>query len=242
MKRALLRSFALLLVSVSLIAGALGYYLDTIIKNAIERIGPTLTGTPVIVGRVRTSLWRGQLKLYRFRVRNPKGFRIQNAFMADLILIRIRWTSLLTDTIEIEEIYVKNPTVVYEGLLLRNNLRKIRKNIERSGKPSRKSKKSRKSKRTRREPKYRIGRFRVHDGEIVVGTRLLGKKKGLTFALPEIDKRDVGGGEEGTSLKDVAAEMASSVAKTATAAVRKNTARGGPEKALETLKGLLGTK
>ena len=228
MKRALLRSFALLLISVVLIAAAAGYYLDEIIKEGIERIGPTLTGTPVLIGRVRTSLWRGQLKLYRFRVRNPKGYRIQNAFMADLILIRIRWTSLLTDTIEIEEIYVKNPTVVYEGLLLRNNLRKIRKNIERSGNlPS----PWRKSKRARKEPTYRIGRFRVHDGKIVVGTRLMGKKKGLTFDLPEIDKRDVGGGTRGRSLKDVAAEMATSIAQTAAKAVKGNA-----------LKNLLNTK
>ncbi len=219
MKRALIRSLALLLISITLIAATAGYYLDTIIKESIERIGPTLTGTPVVVGRVRTELARGQLKLYRFRVRNPKGYRIQNAFMADLILIRLRWTSLLTDTIEIEEIYVKNPTVVYEGLLTRNNLRKIRKNIERSGKSSGKSKRSRK------EPHYRIGRFRVHDGEIVVGTRLMGKKKGMTFDMPEIDKRNVSGGEGGTSLQDVAAELASSVTQTAVAAVKRRIAK-----------------
>ncbi len=260
MRRAFLSSLALLTVSLGVLAGAGAYYIDTIIKNGIERVGPRLTGVEVKVGSVRASILKGELKLYRFRIRNPKGFRIQNAFMADFIRIRIRWLSLLTDTIEIEEIYVKKPTVVYEGLFLRNNLKSIRRNIESytgKKKGSRKSGgRSRGGGSDSDGPSWRIGRFRVRDGEIVVGTRLLGKKKGITLNMPENDERDIGGGGD-TSLKDAAAEMARSVARTAGEQVRKSSLkedilraakefRKSPKekakKALEDVQGLLDTK
>ncbi|MFH2202618.1 MAG: hypothetical protein ABIJ96_05860 [Elusimicrobiota bacterium] len=216
MRRALLSSVMLLGLSLTALGAAAGCYLDTLLKNAVERVGPTLTGTPVKVGAVRTSLRRGELTLRRFQVRNPEGFRIQNAFTADLIRVRIRWTSLLTDTVEIEEICVEKPTVVYEGLILRNNLKHIRRNIGsltggRDGGGESRGEKPR---------SYRVERFHVSAGEIVVGSRLLGRESDLKLGLPEVDVRGIGAQEGGASLQQAAAELTGALTRSAGEAVR----------------------
>lgn len=233
MKRALLSSLALLLFSLACLAAAGKAYLDAALKETVERSGPRLTGTRIEVGKVETSLWRGTMILRDLSIRNPEGFSIQNAFMAREISVKIDWLSLLTDSVVLEDVFVRSPTVVYEGLLLGNNLGKIRKNIDSFdlrgiGPPDKRRKNKTRS--------WRIARFRAQNGKIVLSTRFLGSRKEITVAMPPIDLRDIGASASANAdLRSAVSRIASSIASDAAKAAR---ASSLPEEILREAQGL----
>ena len=204
MRRALLSSLALLTVSLAVMTAAGTYHLDAVIKNGIERAGPRLTGAPVTVGEVAVSPLAGELRLRRLRV--------GDAFTAELI--RIRWASLLTDTIRIEEFHIGNPTLVYQfgarsrkrsvgGLNWRGGLVFLALGGRLDG------------------AKYRIDRFRISGGKFRVDSPYLGKR-GVTLDLPEVDLRGIGALGGGASPKQAAAEITRAVKGRAFEAVRRS--------------------
>jgi hypothetical protein len=210
------RRWAFLCAGLALISIATLYlYTNSIVKQALEHFGSDMTGTEVVVHKVRADLLRGRLRLYRFRVRNPDGFRIQNAFMAESILITLNWASLLGDTVRISEVHIRNPTIVYEGRFSGSNLKRLEDSIDHwAG--------------TEPATRVHVKRFRVSHGEVVVGTRLLGRKKGLTVKMPDIDMHNVNSGS--ATWRETAKTMAHSLSGTARQEARR------PSKAISATK------
>ncbi len=125
----------LLLLVLTALLGAyffLGTLLGRGITAAVNKYGPPLTGTTVTLGAARLSPFTGAGSLGDLRVGNPSGFKTAKAFSVDQITVKVKPMSLLGDTIEVEEVIVRNPEFIFETTLLTSNLGTILANIEKN--------------------------------------------------------------------------------------------------------------
>jgi hypothetical protein len=228
MRRAILISAGLFAFSLTSFLAALNRFVDPLIHAGIERIGPQFTGTAVSVEKVRASLFRGELEVLKLRIANPEGYALENAFTAERLSVRLRWISLLTDVLEIEDIRIEKPVVSYEGILRTNNLKKIRSSIDRYSSENGGEKHAGDGVRRR----CRVKRVTVQEGEIVIGARWTSEDREFRLNLPEIELKDVGAGEGGTGFKQAASQILHSLYESSSKAVR---ASGLKEEFVKTL-------
>jgi len=226
MRRAILISAGLFAFSLTIFLAALNRFVDPFIHAGIERIGPQFTGTAVSAEKVRASLFRGELEVLKLRIANPKGYALENAFTAERLSVRLRWISLLTDILEIEDIRIEKPVVSYEGILRTNNLKKIRSSIDRYSDGREKHA----GDGVRR--RCRVKRVTVQEGKIVIGARWTSEDRKFRLNLPKIELKDVGAGEGGTGFKQAASQILRSLYESSSKAVR---ASGLKEELVKTL-------
>ncbi len=111
----LLRFVLLVVVILAVILGVAVWRIDGIVKTAVERVGPRVTGTEITLEEVNLRPFRGTGRIAGLSVANPEGFK--NPFILTLgeLTLDIDTRSLLTDTIRIREVVVTAPEVVYEA-------------------------------------------------------------------------------------------------------------------------------
>ena len=99
---------------------------------AVGKYGPPLTGTTVSLGSAHLSPFTGGGWMKELAVGNPAGFRTPRALAVGHVALKVKPLSLLSGTIDVEEIVVENPEFTYETTLLSSNLGAILANIERA--------------------------------------------------------------------------------------------------------------
>jgi hypothetical protein len=102
------------------------------IKAGVETFGPQITQTPVTLEDVKLSILSGNGKLSGLNVGNPEGFSSENIFALGQIEVDTESSSLFSDEIVINKIYIKEPLISYEKTLKTSNLKELLKNIEES--------------------------------------------------------------------------------------------------------------
>jgi hypothetical protein len=142
----------------------------------------------------------------------------------------------------IRDILVQSPEIAYELRDGTNNLEAIRRNIEayvqRAGGDAAAQEAAGRKAPGRR---YVIGRITLRDARVTMTNPLL-KGGGLTFALPDIDLRDVGKRAGGVSAAEAARIVTSAIVARIAQSVLTNAEalrRGGLEGARDALRGLL---
>jgi uncharacterized protein involved in outer membrane biogenesis len=241
MKRALVIAVLVL----AIIGGGLYWLytsLDVVVKTAIERFGPDITGVAVQVAQVRISAADGKGTIRGFTLGNPPGFKSPRAMQVGEITVGVEPASLRSDVVVIRDILVDSPQISYELGGGSNNLETIQRNIERYVKRTAGEGEG-------REPgsaktagrRYAIGRVTLRNARVTMTNPLL-KGGGITFDIPDIDLRDVGRRPNGVT----AAEAAKTVAAALTAKIAQKLLtnlellrRGGAEGAIDALRGLL---
>ena len=117
MSKTLKRAMTLIAIVVLTIAFA-GYYvlgnLDRLVEAAIERVGPRVTGTPVLVGSVSIDLKEGRGEINGLTIGNPDGFRSDYALKLGRILLDIDTATLTSDPVRISEITVSDAHLIAE--------------------------------------------------------------------------------------------------------------------------------
>jgi hypothetical protein len=215
--------------------------LDFVVKTAIERFGPDITGVAVQVAQVRISAADGKGTIRGFSLGNPPGFKSPRAVQVGEITVGVEPATLRGDVVVIREILVDSPQISYELGGGSNNLETIQRNIERyvkraageSGKEQGGAKPAGR--------RYVIGRVTLRNARVTMTNPLL-KGGGITFDIPDIDLRDVGRRPNGVT----AAEAAKTVTAALTAKIAQKLLtnvellrRGGAEGAIDALRGLL---
>jgi hypothetical protein len=207
MKRILLLSLAVILL---LVVGALGYFyfsLNSLVKEAVETVGPRITQTKVLLSSASLSPFSGNGRLNGLLVGNPEGFRGAYALKLGSIVINVNKESLLTDTIVVDSILIRNPEILLEGTLSGNNLSKLLRNIK-SSTASKPDKEKVKAAQTKSASKAFIVK-----SVVISGTRLhlaasaLDQKIEQTLPLSEIRLQNIGSRGSGTSASDVAEQI-----------------------------------
>ncbi|MDZ7719847.1 MAG: hypothetical protein U5K72_13605 [Balneolaceae bacterium] len=103
--------------------------IDGIVKSTIETSGSELYQTEVKVGNVNVSVWNGSSEINEFVVYNPGQFSDQPAIEMDEIHLKFDLTTMLSDTILIENIRISGARLFFEQQGFGINLRQLNENM-----------------------------------------------------------------------------------------------------------------
>jgi len=182
--------------------------LGPIVKTAINTYGPKITGTEVKVGDVGISIFSGEAELEKFFLGNPQGFKSASAVKVGSIYVDVDEGSLMKNTIIIKKVEVVDPEITYEKRGKTDNfqalLANVEKNVPKGESPKKESENEGPGK------KLIIDDLIVKNGKVNLAVEMpggmLGEKK-ISADLPEIQLRDIGKNQGGSSPSEVAKEI-----------------------------------
>ena len=194
-------------------------FLGSIIKGAIEQVGPQVTGVPITVEKVKVNPLTGLVHVKALVIGNPEGFKTPSAMELGEFKLKISMASLFTDTVLIKQVLIDAPEITYEKSLKSSNLAEIQKNLtpEETGEDVAGEEAADEEKGPSK--KVIIEDFQLTNAKVNVTITALGGKK-MTIPLPAIQKKDIGKESEGASPADVAKEMLGSIREAVVKAVK----------------------
>ena len=201
MKKILLASVAAILV---LLIGALGYLyvsLNTLVKKAVETVGPQITKTDVRLASASLSPFSGSGRLNGFVVGTPEGFKGPYALKFGSIAVSVDKSSLLKETIVVNSIVIRNPAIALIGTPFGNNLGKLLNNIQSGSSKSKEPAKSGSSK------KFIVKEVVISGAKVDVAASALDQKVQQTLPIPDITLRNIGSDGSGVSASDLARQI-----------------------------------
>lgn len=201
MKKILLASVAAIFV---LLIGALGYLyfsLNTLVKKAVENVGPQITKTDVHLASASLSPFSGSGKLNGFVVGNPEGFNGPYALKLGSIAVSVDKSSLLKETIVVNSIIIRNSAVTLIGTPFGNNLSKLLNNIQSGSSKTKETAKSGSSK------KFIVREVVISGAKVNVAASALDQKVQQTLPLPDMTLRNIGSDGNGVSASDLAQQI-----------------------------------
>ncbi len=226
---------------------AVGFSLGSIVKKAVNSVGPRITGTKVELAGAKISPLTGGGTLVGLFVGNPEGWTSDKALYLGTIRASLQPTSLLGDHVMVNEVFIDGPEFVYERLLLGgSNLDALLKQIETNTGGG-----TRPPKADPTEPgepmKFAVKSFRLQNARMT----LIAAGRTVTVQLPPLTLTDIGVAEGGITadqiaakvLKQVLEQMAAAAAvelKNIGAAALEGGSKGAKEAAKGTLDKLLG--
>ena len=214
----------------------IGSQSGTIIKHAVEKFGPEITGTEVTLSDVDISLLSGKAAINNLVIGNPKGFKSDSAISIGTVELALDLGSLTSDKIQVNKILMDAAELTFE---LNNtggsNISALQKNIEQrtasaSGSSTNSGSASSSESQSMAVDNIYINKTKVN----VVASALGGKGTGLV--LPDIHMKDIGKSGKGESPAEVANQVFAKLSKAVIAAVSKelptDQIKGAVDKAL----------
>ena len=206
-------------LAVILVIAFVGYRLigslDEIIEAGIEKFGSEITGADVALDDVVLDLANGQASLHGLTIGNPQGFQTSHLLKAGEIKLVIDVNTLTGDPINIREILVESPDVIYEMAGGTNNVDALLANVRAytgggSGESDAAGQGS--------GPGLVIDDIYINNGKVSLSHEVL-KGKTMEAGLPDIHLEDIGKDEGGASPGEVAREIMAALKSGATTAV-----------------------
>ena len=203
MKKILLATISVVIL---LIIGGVSYLyfsLNSLIKKAVETVGPTITKTDVRLASANLSPFSGSGQLNGFVIGNPEGFKGPYALKLGSIAVKVDKATLLKDPIVVDSVIIRSPSVSLIGTLSGNNLQKLLQNIQSSGSASKKEEKSSGA----ASKKFVVREVIISGGQLQIAASALNQKVSQTLPLPEIRLRNIGTGGNGVSAREIATQI-----------------------------------
>jgi len=222
------------------IVGVLVVYLSfgSIVKKGAETMGPKVLGAAVQLEDVDFSLFSGSLDLRGLVVGNPEGFNTDSAFRLGRVHVKLVPSSVMGNTIHIQEILIDSPEVTYEMSLKGSNIGAIKKNVEAftGGAPAEQPGPTPKEEKAAGPgKKVIIDDFRFKGGKVNLSATFL-KGQTASIPLPEVHLTDIGKDSGGKSIGETVADITKAVTDAigqAAAGGGKGLAAGGKEVAVQ---------
>lgn len=193
-------------------AAAASMWMGRGVKLAVETYGPGIVGAPVTVGSVMLAPWSGSGSIKNLVVGNPPGFKGAHALKVGSVAVRIKLSSLATDTIVVESVDVREPEILYEMGSGGSNLSRLQRNAESAvGKPA-----AAPQGKAAPAKSLIIKDLLVSGGQVGVSASALGKT-GVTIPLPVVHMTNLGG--KGRTPAQAVSEVLNAIAGTAGKAV-----------------------
>ena len=185
------------------------YYLGSLVKEAINRYVPPITGTTASVEHVDLSLLQGNIEIKGLKIGNPKGFSSNDIFSLGAIKVKFDPRSVLTDKIVINSVLISQTKVSAELqnlYSLNSNVSALQKNVEKyigasTKKSPAKSKQPQKTETSGK--KVVIKDLKIQDSELSLGV----SGQTITTPLPDIHKTGIGEGKKNKSLAEIFADI-----------------------------------
>ncbi len=207
------------------------FYGSSIVKSSVEEYGPRYTGTSVRLDSVSFSPLNGSAGLSGFVIGSPAGFEAEKTFGLRNISVKLEPTTLLSDTVHINEIRITEPEITVEYKKGKLNINALMDNINQYS-----SAEDETTTNVIIDDLYITG-ARVNVMGLPVG------EENEAIILPDIHLQDIGnktGGEEGVTFSAATKETMAAVTAGVTAVLANNKIKdllGGGKKFL---KGLFG--
>jgi uncharacterized protein involved in outer membrane biogenesis len=208
----LLGLFAIALIVVLIFGSTL---LNKGVESAFTTIGPKVTQTNVAIEAVELSPISGKGSLSGIKIGNPEGYKSENIFELSKIEVDVATKSLLSDTMVIEKVHIKEPKISYEQTMRGSNLTDLQNNIEafinsltnsdNAAEAGEKEPEANKPN-AKKPKKVVIKDFKVEGGKVYAS--LMGV--GMEIPLPDIAFENIGA-KDGPSFKEMGSELYQSI-------------------------------
>lgn len=203
MKKILLTLVSLILLT---LLGGLGYLyfsLNSLVKKAVETVGPTITKTDVRLASASLSPFSGSGRLSGFVVGNPDGYKGPFALKLGSIAVSVDKKTLLNDPIVVQSVIISSPEVMLMGTPGGTNLQKLMKNIQSSGPASGKQEKSSATE----SKKFVVREVVISGAKLHLSANALNQKVSQTLSIPDIRLQNIGTAGKGVSARDIAMQV-----------------------------------
>lgn len=201
---------------------ALEFSLDKIVLKTVNAAGPAALGVPVTLQDSDISLFRGQASLKGLHVGNPEGFKTAGLLDLASISVRIDNSSLLTDTIVVQEIAIAGLVVTYEKGLLDSNLGALIESLSGEEEPAGEEAADKMDETEKPGKKVVIEKLRITDSRMdfsVTGAAALTGGGAVPIPLPPITLTDLGKEKEGVTVVEAIQEVLHAIAGAAGTAI-----------------------
>lgn len=166
---------------------------SVLIRNAVETYGPELIGAPVSLGGVTFSLINGEAGLEALVIGNPPGFKSDYSFSLRQLRIKLDPFSLFSGRIEIRELVIDQPELIWEVRKGESNFQVLQKNLPASDTPD------------------EAGPLVMIDHVYLNGTRVaiegLPVKRDTSLSLPDLHIENIGRDEGGVTFGNAMEEI-----------------------------------
>lgn len=205
------------------------FFIGTIVKTGVEKVGPTVAKVPVKLDSAKISIFGGNGELKGFVIGNPEGFKAPEAIKVGTVALSIVPGSVLKEKKHVRLVKVEGPEITYEMGLKGSNLGKLLDNVSGSAEQDEKAPtKEQQATKT----KLQVDEFVITGGRIHVGMTGVGSQ---AIPLPEIRLTQLGEGPDGITPAELSKKVLSAIVDATTKAVAENAGNlGEAGKALTT--------
>jgi uncharacterized protein involved in outer membrane biogenesis len=193
MKSKLSKILLILVILLALLYIGVNFFVGSLAKTAVNRYGPQLTQTKVVLGGAQISPLTGNGTLTDLFVGNPPGWSSEKAFSFSSIHVEVVPSSIFKDHIVIKELVIEKPEFVYETKFVASNISQLLKQIE--GASSGASKANTATTKSGQPLKFAVGHLSLTGGTVTLGVG----PTAITVPMPPIELNNVGGTEGITS-------------------------------------------
>jgi hypothetical protein len=211
MKKIIIRICAVLVLLVVVALVVVFFSLNSIVKKAVETLGPQMTKVEVRLGAADISPFSGSGKLSKLFVGNPESYKTPFAVKMDSVKVGVQIGSLLSDTIVVNEVNIQSPEITFDGGLGGNNLSQILDNLNSaSASSATRSNVVQTPSGPKKEKKFIVKDFVLSGAKLHLNLTIpeLGKSVSATVPIPDIHLQNLGTAEGGLTAPQLCQAIA----------------------------------
>jgi hypothetical protein len=197
---------ATILIAAAAAAGMLD--LGPLVKHAINFYGPAITMTDVRVGDVRVALQSGKAKVQDFYLGSPRGFSSRETMKVGSFYMDLDEKTVTEPTVIINRIEIERPEITYEKLEATDNFKTILDTIMQKIEASKLPEHLAAAMQAGAAKKMLIRHLLIRKGKVRLVMPGLGSRH-ISAPLPDIELKDVGQIEGGSSPEEVCKQVLS---------------------------------
>jgi hypothetical protein len=197
--KAVVGVLAVLVAVIILLVVGLTFFLGSFTTKAFNRVAPRITGTPTTIGAAHLKPWNGVGTLEALRVGNPPGWQSDSLASIGRIHLEVQPSSLLRETIVIDELLIDEAVFHLETKIVSSNLSDLLKQIERNTGPAPAGAPTDATGTARR---FAVRHAVLRDARVTLGVGT----EAVTVRIPELTLVNLGTPERGLTAGQLAAE------------------------------------
>jgi hypothetical protein len=221
MGKALKGVMAVVVILILIVAFAAYYVLgnlDRLVEVAIEKVGPQVTGTPVLVSGVSIALKEGRGEISGLTIGNPDGYQSDHALRIGRLVFDLDTQTITSDPVRITEISVSETDLIAELGPAGLNLKALMDTMNSGG-----SGQAAEPESTSSGPGLVIDRFDFTGAKMTLETPL----KNYDTTVPDVRLTGIGEKEGGATAAEAARQILRPVIAAAIAAAQKEAGAQG---------------
>ncbi len=195
MKKFLITFFALIIVALV----SIYTYLDLIAEKAIEKYGLKALGVPVTVGKISVKLLDGRFVFKNVKIKNPEGFKYNNAMEIGVISVQLEIKDIFEDLIKINSVNIENPNIFYELGVNGDNIQALKSNTASNKASAANSDKTPAKKGESKNKKIIVSKLFINKAKV---NFVLDKVAEKTLTLPDVYIQNIGKDSKGVTVEN----------------------------------------